>query len=297
MTKRFGWLGAVVAALALTMHPVTASADDLLNTIVQLAPPLLLNSEQPQAPTDGYIWQPGYWSWGQTGYYWVPGAWVSPPQTGYNWTPGYWSYDTARSGYAWQPGYWDNQVGYYGGVDYGNGYYGNGYVGGRWDGRVYRYNTAVTHVRTTIRNVYIDRRVVNNYFVRTSYNGGNGIHARPTAWQESFARRHHIGMTVQQQHFRDAASRDPHLRYGAVRAHVRPQHTAPRVVHQQHTAPRVVVHEQHAAPRIVHVQHTAPRVVQQHQPRAPQHVPTQHVHPAAPASSSDPHHQKHPPGD
>ncbi len=30
-------------------------------------------------------------------------------------------------------GYWAEQVGFYGGIDYGYGYTGDGYQGGRWE--------------------------------------------------------------------------------------------------------------------------------------------------------------------
>ncbi len=51
-------------------------------------PPPLPDYEQPPPPGDGYIWTPGYWTWGPAGYYWVPGAWVEAPYVGALWTPG-----------------------------------------------------------------------------------------------------------------------------------------------------------------------------------------------------------------
>ena len=40
---------------------------------------------------------------------------------------------------------------------------GFGFIGGGWSGGVFRYNTAVVNVNTTVvRNVYVDRTVINN---------------------------------------------------------------------------------------------------------------------------------------
>ncbi len=85
-------------------------------------PPPLPEYSQPEIPGDGYIWTPGYWSWSSDGYYWVPGAWARPPETGYLWTPGWWGYSGHR--YRYHNGYWGRHIGYYGGINYGNGYTG-----------------------------------------------------------------------------------------------------------------------------------------------------------------------------
>ena len=319
MMKRLGWFGALVAAIAMLVQPAPAKADLFSSTVVALVPPLLLADQQSYPPGDGYIWEPGYWAWSPYGqYYWVPGEWVLPPQTGYDWTPGYWA--STGSGYDWNPGYWGTQVGYYGGVNYGYGYYGNGYVGGRWYGHEYRYNRAVTRVNEHIRNVYDDRTVVVNNYNRTAYNGGNGIHAHPTAGQQSYARQRHVGMTAAQQRHVTAAVHDPNQRWNGNRTApaighqpgVRPQTVHPQV-HQQVTHPQVhqqtvhpQVHQQvthpvtHAQPpvRYHQVQHTQPvrqqpartQPVRQPQPaRQPQRVPVQHAQPQrAPAQHAQP---------
>lgn len=282
--KRFGWFGSLVAAIALTVHPAAARSQDLLTTLVQLVPPLLLASDQPVVPGNGYIWQPGYWAWSPDGYYyWVPGEWVLPPQPGYVWTPGYWADN--GNGYMWNPGYWDTQVGYYGGVDYGDGYDGNGYVGGRWYGDTYRYNRAVTHINEHIRNVYVDNTVVVNRRIYTSYNGGRGgIAVRPTVWQQTFARQHHRGLTVVQQRHVTEAARDPHLRWTGSARKIAPsirvehapamhQQSRPQMMHQQQSRPQTV--HQQSRPQTVH-QQSRPQPVH-HQSR-PQTVHQQPVH-------------------
>jgi hypothetical protein len=57
------------------------------------------------------------------------------------WTPPYWS--RVDGGYAFHAGYWAEQVGFYGGTDYGYGYTGDGYRGGRWENDSFFYNRAV----------------------------------------------------------------------------------------------------------------------------------------------------------
>ena len=181
---------------------------------VNVAPPALPVYVQPPCPVPGLLWTPGYWGWGQGGYYWVPGTWVAPPTVGVLWTPGYWGW--GGNAYAWNPGYWGPHVGFYGGVNYGFGYFGTGYVGGGWFGNGFRYNTAVTNVNTTIvRNVYVNRTVINNYYggaPQVSYNGGpGGISARPTAAQRAAigerrfglepAQRRHVELAAQNRNF------------------------------------------------------------------------------------------------
>ena len=190
--------GALVAALILSVAPTRALAQVYIGLG---APPALPIYDQPLLDQPGQIWQPGYWAWGPAGYYWVPGMWVTPPQQNNYWTPGYWSY--LNNGYEWNQGYWAPQVGFYGGVNYGSGYYGTGYVGGTWANNAFRYNTAVSHVNTTVvHNVYVNRTVVVTHVVRTSYNGGpHGIQVRPTKTQLAVVKLHRIPMTqVQRAH-------------------------------------------------------------------------------------------------
>ncbi|HZX57963.1 MAG TPA: YXWGXW repeat-containing protein, partial [Mucilaginibacter sp.] len=70
-----------------------AAQDDAALQATQ-APPELPVYEQPACPTDGYLWQPGYWAFSLLhGFFWVPGVWVAPPNPGLLWTPCYWGYD------------------------------------------------------------------------------------------------------------------------------------------------------------------------------------------------------------
>lgn len=193
--------------LAGTALPPAASAQIAVS--IRVGPPALPVYVQPPCPGDGYIWTPGYWAYGPNGYYWVPGVWVMAPRVGFLWTPGYWGF--ANGVYLWHAGYWGPTVGFYGGIDYGYGYRGVGYVGGRWDGGVFRYNTAVTRVNTTVvRNVYVDRTVVRNRTVinRTSFNGRGGVMARPNPEQERAMHEQHFGPTANQVNHREAMSRD-----------------------------------------------------------------------------------------
>lgn len=194
-------------ALALLVPSLTL-ADFSLS--VRIGPPALPVYAQPACPGDGYMWTPGYWAYGPYGYYWVPGVWVMPPRPGVLWTPGYWG--LVGGIYGWHPGYWGPHVGFYGGVNYGYGYHGAGFVGGAWSGNVFRYNTAVTNVNTTVvKNVYVNKTVVNNTTIvnnRASFNGPGGVTAQPSREQQSFAREQHFQATPNQLAHQQTASRD-----------------------------------------------------------------------------------------
>ena len=167
---------------------------------VGFAPPALPVYVQPPCPAAGYIWTPGYWAYSadDQDYYWVPGTWVLAPSLGWLWTPGYWGLIDAE--YVWHEGYWGPHVGFYGGINYGFGYFGSGFVGGYWRGHDFYYNRSVTNVSTvSITNVY-NRTVINNnsYGTRPSFNGRNGVEARPTHGDQLAAREPHRALTAPQ---------------------------------------------------------------------------------------------------
>src|SRR5712692_2074374 len=169
--------------------------------LIIIAPPALPVYEQPLCPSEGYLWIPGYWAYGDDDYYWVPGTWVMPPEVGLLWAPGYWGWGGDR--FIFYEGYWGPRVGFYGGIVYGFGYFGHGYEGGRWDNGRFFYNRSVNNVNiTNIHNVY-NTTVINNTTVnRISYNGGNGgINERPRPEEEAAAHERHIPpAAVQTQH-------------------------------------------------------------------------------------------------
>jgi WXXGXW repeat (2 copies) len=175
---------------------------------VDIPPPPLPSYVQPPIPAQGYLWVPGFWAWRKSvpDYFWVPGTWVQPPQPGLLWTPPYWS--RVDGGYAFHAGYWADQVGFYGGIDYGYGYAGDGYQGGRWQNGAFSYNRAVNNLGClAIANVYDQAVTSEDNAVRVSFNGGRrGTAARPTRDQETLADKPHVGATAEQQkHFELAA--------------------------------------------------------------------------------------------
>ena len=178
---------------------------------ITLAPPALPVYEQPLCPGDGYIWNPGYWAWGDDGYYWVPGTWVEAPEVGYLWTPPWWGWEGGY--YVFHTGYWGPHVGFYGGINYGFGYFGTGFVGGRWQGDHFFYNQSVTRINVVnIHNVYNERVEVRND-THVAYNGGRGgIEARPSAAEEAAARDRHIDAVAAQREHMDAARSNPDFR-------------------------------------------------------------------------------------
>src|SRR6516162_9571612 len=119
----------ILPAFLLCACVITSRAQ--VSISVTVAPPELPVYEQPVCPEDGLMWVPGYWAWEQdSGYYWVPGEWVPAPYVGAMWTPPWWAWENGR--YLFHQGYWGDDVGYYGGINYGYGYMGVGYVGGEW---------------------------------------------------------------------------------------------------------------------------------------------------------------------
>lgn len=196
--------------MAFTFIMSTGFAQVSIGISVNLAPPPLPVYVQPPCPTDGYLWQPGYWAYSQddADYYWVPGVWVAPPRPGVYWTPCYWGFSDGV--YGFHQGYWGPHVGFYGGINYGFGYGGVGYGGGEWHNGGFRYNTAVVNVnKTVVHNTYINNTVINNTIVNnhTSFNGQGGVNTVPTPQERAASREQHFQPTSEQlSHQQDARS-------------------------------------------------------------------------------------------
>jgi hypothetical protein len=201
---------------ALVVLAMSASSFAQIDVAITIGPPALPAYEQPLCPGDGYLWTPGYWAYDYdaSDYYWVPGTWVTAPEVGFLWTPAYWGW--GGDGFVFYDGYWGQQVGFYGGINYGFGYGGEGYEGGRWDNGHFFYNRSVNNVNITeIHNVY-DRAVTNTTMNRVSYNGGNGgIIARPSVQDEAAGRERHIPPVTAQTQHAQAARANPQQRASA----------------------------------------------------------------------------------
>jgi WXXGXW repeat (2 copies) len=297
----------LIVGAALVVAPAASFAGVFVS--VTIAPPVLPVYTQPLCPGDGYLWNPGYWAYGDAGYYWVPGVWVRPPQVGLLWTPGYWGWGGGV--YLFHAGYWGPHVGFYGGVNYGFGYGGSGFYGGRWDGGHFAYNTAVVNVnRTVIHNTYVDRTYVNNTYVnhsRTSFNGGaGGIEARPSAQEAAFARENHVAPTAEQQSHVQMARAD-RGNFASVNGG-RPQMAAARTPSEYHAAvqQRVSAPAQNARPAVQQdyrggaqpQQHAQAQPQQFHEQAQPQqHVQSQQFHEQTQpqhTQSQQPHQQAQP---
>jgi WXXGXW repeat (2 copies) len=207
------WSRTLLPALLALILPALSMAQISVDVSVNVPPPELPVYDQPPIPADGFIWTPGYWAWDDDvqDYYWVPGTWVPAPQPDYLWTPGYWGVEGAA--FLWHAGYWGPQVGFYGGVNYGYGYGGQGYGGGYWQGGHLFYNRSVNNIGSVnVTNVY-NKTIINNVTVnRVSYNGGNGIHAQPTAAELAVAHGQHLAPTSNQRQQEQAARSNPSLR-------------------------------------------------------------------------------------
>jgi hypothetical protein len=207
-----------LAALLFAGLPL-ASSWAQVGVSITVAPPVLPVVEQPPCPVDGYLWTPGYWAYGDADYYLVPGFWEAPPEVGLLWTPPYWAF--ADGVYAFHDGYWGPSVGFYGGINYGYGYFGSGYYGGQWAGNVFRYNTAVTRVNTTvIHNTYEDRTVLSKQAAsHASFNGPGGVKAEPTAEEKAAAGARHVPATSEQVSRQQAASKNRDLQASVNHGH------------------------------------------------------------------------------
>jgi hypothetical protein len=191
---------AILMVFLALAFPAASFAHWNVGVTVGFAPPELPVYAQTPCPSRGYIWTPGYWAYSSEDedYYWVPGTWVLAPRAGLLWTPGYWAVD--EDDYVWHEGYWAPHVGFYGGINYGFGYFGVGFVGGYWRDRDFYYNRAVTNItNVNVTNVY-NTTVFNNRFNgnRASFNGGDGVHARPSPIELAAAREPHRGFTAPQ---------------------------------------------------------------------------------------------------
>ena len=140
----------------------------------------------------------------------MAGAWVIPPGEGLLWTPGYWGFASGK--YAWHEGYWGAKVGFYGGINYGNGYSGSGFTGGRWEGNVFKHNTAIANIdREKVHNTYEDRTVVHEVKgPNHAFNGKGGIKVQPSRDEAEAGRAPHQGPT-QEQVSHAQESHDNHL--------------------------------------------------------------------------------------
>ena len=208
LMKKMRW---ILPALMLSFVPAIAPAQ--ISITVTTAPPPLPMYEQPPCPEEGWMWSPGYWAWSDDeGYYWVPGTWVPAPYTGAMWTPPWWGWDSGR--YRFHEGYWGDDVGYYGGIDYGYGYMGEGFAGGQWRGGRFAYNTAIMRVNpTVVHYTYVDENVVRTRTIpnerHIAYNGGpNGIRHDPTPIERRGMTGRHTALTPVQQQQIQAARAD-----------------------------------------------------------------------------------------
>jgi hypothetical protein len=203
-------LAAAVIMLPLVTLPV-AQAQIGVALSINIAPPALPVYEQPPLPAPGYMWTPGYWSYGEAGYFWVPGVWAQPPSAGLLWTPGYWGYEGGV--YGWHRGYWGPHVGFYGGVNYGFGFGGVGFVGGEWRGGVFAYNSAVANFGSVhVTNVYENRVIVEQNTIvnvnHVAFNGGVGIQVHASAVEMQAANERHFDPTPNQVQHESFAAQD-----------------------------------------------------------------------------------------
>ena len=289
---------ALLAAVLLLLSRTANGAEVALT--VNVAPPPLPVYEQPALPAAGYIWVPGYWSYGPDGYFWVPGTWVLPPDPDLVWTPGYWEFSDGA--YLWRSGYWGPEVGFYGGIVYGFGYFGHGYDGGYWRDHQFYYNRAVNNIsNTNVTNVY-SKTVVNNTTINNvSYNGGpGGVGARPTP-QEQAAGHQPRHAATSEQTAQVAGARNQH----ELLASVNQGHPAIAATPKPNTfsgpgvaASRSATRAGQGSPATGQAQRPPPAAAEPPRPEPPRRLaqapppPPEHTTHAAPAEKSPPRHEE-----
>lgn len=142
---------AIAGALALAAVPAVASAGSAAVSryiappfvqagVVFVPPPIPVPRVEVVTayPGHGFIWVPGYWSWGGRGYHWVHGGWHRPPHYGYHWVPPYWS--QGHGGHRWVDGQWRHRDlgwshrGYWGQHRRFDGHRSHGWQGRDWRG-------------------------------------------------------------------------------------------------------------------------------------------------------------------
>jgi hypothetical protein len=96
----------LAAALAVAGASVLNSAPAEARTVVYatMEPPALRVEHVPP-PRHGYVWAPGYWSWGHRHYNWQRGHWERE-RHGYHYAPARWERDGNR--WRYQGGRWDH---------------------------------------------------------------------------------------------------------------------------------------------------------------------------------------------
>ncbi len=106
------WIGSgllclVVLSAALGGCVVEPDQGHYVGGVVMVAPPPPREEVIGVAPSPGFVWIPGYWSWVGGRHEWVPGYWHAP-RPGYHWVAHAW----VRQGDGWRirPGHWERGV-------------------------------------------------------------------------------------------------------------------------------------------------------------------------------------------
>src|SRR5439155_17044311 len=96
----------IIRALALSAVLLFSSAGLAQRIHITLTPPALKTEVVPDRPSEGMIWQPGYYSYDATlgQYTWVEGKWVNPPSSNLMWVPPH--YRVHEGEYHFVPGHW-----------------------------------------------------------------------------------------------------------------------------------------------------------------------------------------------
>jgi len=134
---------------------------DLTDEQANEAPPPLPEYDQPPAPDPDYIWTPGYWGVGAGRVLLGPRMLVAAPYADALWTPGY-TGDTTAEGIASTMATGGCTSGSMAASITGLATSAAAMKAATGTANHFYYNTAITHVNTSVRNVYVHNVTVNN---------------------------------------------------------------------------------------------------------------------------------------
>lgn len=103
MTRKFKVAASTVALAGALALSACEHAHYFAGVSVGPPPPVAFGPVG-SAPSPGWVWMDGYYTWGGNRWVWRPGRWVRPPHPGYVWRKP--TYERYRNGYRMYPGHW-----------------------------------------------------------------------------------------------------------------------------------------------------------------------------------------------
>jgi len=106
LLKKISLAALLMTAFSLGACVVVPAHRHYAGDVVAVAPPPPRVEIIGTAPSPGYVWIDGYWSWSGGRHEWVGGRWEAPHR-GYRWVPHRWHHD--RDGWRLHEGHWERR--------------------------------------------------------------------------------------------------------------------------------------------------------------------------------------------